>query len=194
MIAEPREHLGMKMDVLLAEYAKSPVEYINGKLKPITPHMPYQSLIRQALFGMFLPYDEKELAVFIVGGYVLSSDGNWVTGSRVPDLTVYNRTRFIEYQAQVPNWLDKPSMLVPDLCVEVIAKTDLYCDVMEKIRAYLRDGVRIVWLIDPFVRTVAVFTQGSQQSTTLEADDMLDGGAVVPSFRIRVGDIFAAKI
>jgi Uma2 family endonuclease len=194
MIAEPREEVGMAMDVLLAEYAKSPVEYINGKLKPITPHLPYQSLIRQALFGMFLPYDEKELAVFIVGGYVLSSDGNWVTGSRVPDLTVYNRTRFIEYQAQVLDWLDKPSMLVPDLCVEVIAKTDLYWDVMEKIRAYLRDGVRIVWLIDPSARTVAVFTQGSQQSTTLEADDMLDGGAVVPSFSVRVGDIFAAKI
>lgn len=57
---------------------------------------------------------------------------------------------------------------------------------MEKVRAYLRDGVRLVWVFDPPAQTVTVFTQGNQQFTILSA--------VVRGFRVRVGDVFAAQV
>jgi Uma2 family endonuclease len=117
-----------------------------------------------------------------------------VKGSRVPDIMVYERARFDAYCAEHPDWLDKPFILVPDLCIEVVSRNDQYSEVNEKVEAYLADGVRLVWVFDPQTRTVTIRTQGSATATILHADDTLDGGTVVSGFSVRVGDVFAGKV
>lgn len=47
----------------------------------------------------------------------------------------------------------------------------------------------VTWIV-LLNRTVEVVCPGTA-TVTLTADDMLDGGAVFPGFRLRVGDLFA---
>jgi hypothetical protein len=47
----------------------------------------------------------------------------------------------------------------------------------------------MVWAVDPESRTVAVYTPPNQIRILCENED-LDGGDVLPGFRIKVGDLF----
>lgn len=76
----------------------------------------------------------------------------------------------------------------PDLAVEILSPSDGMTRVRRKLRFYLENGVRLVWLIDPEDRTVTVMTSTSA-STTLFEDDELDAGDVLPGFHVPVGEI-----
>ncbi len=58
-----------------------------------------------------------------------------------------------------------------------------------KIRFYLCHGVRLVWVVDPEGRTVRVFTPDADEHL-LVPGDTLDGGDVLPGFRLPVAAIF----
>ena len=76
----------------------------------------------------------------------------------------------------------------PDLVVEVLSPDDRMTRVHRKIRFYLENGVRLLWLIDPENRIVTVMTTPTE-SATLSEDAELDGGDVLPGFRVPVRDI-----
>lgn len=80
--------------------------------------------------------------------------------------------------------------LAPDLVCEVLSPSNTAMEMAEKIEIYLRGGVRLVWVADPNRRTITVYTP-DHVARTLFADDLLDGGDVLPGLRLRVGDIFA---
>jgi hypothetical protein len=58
---------------------------------------------------------------------------------------------------------------------------------------YFAAGTRLVWYIDPPTRTAQVFT-GVDQCTAIGESDVLDGGDVLPGFRVRLGDVFARAV
>jgi Uma2 family endonuclease len=76
----------------------------------------------------------------------------------------------------------------PTLVVEILSPTDRMTRVRRKVRFYLENGVRVVWLIDPEDRTVTVLTTPAA-STTLGEHEALDGGDVLPGFRVRVSEL-----
>ncbi len=78
----------------------------------------------------------------------------------------------------------------PDLAVEVLSPGDRAGDVLAKVREWLDAGCRAVWLIDPANQTVSVYDD-QDRTITLGASDELTGGDVLPSFRVRVTEIFA---
>lgn len=78
----------------------------------------------------------------------------------------------------------------PDLAVEVVSPSNRASVVREKIAEYFDAGVRQVWVVYPRRRTVAVHLSRSDVRV-LNEDDELDGGAVVPGFRLPVAEIFA---
>jgi hypothetical protein len=55
---------------------------------------------------------------------------------------------------------------------------------------YFRAGVRLVWEAYPQTRVVKVFT-ALDRSTTVSDDDTLDGGEVLPGFKLSVRNGFA---
>jgi Uma2 family endonuclease len=59
-----------------------------------------------------------------------------------------------------------------------------------KRQNYFAVGVEMVWEIDPVTRTVAVYT-GVTQLVTLTVRDTLDGGSVLPGFRLPIQELFA---
>jgi Uma2 family endonuclease len=79
--------------------------------------------------------------------------------------------------------------IAPDLAVEVVSPHDLHHDVVEKVREYQAAGVPLVWVISPEIRSVMVY-RADGSVADLRAADVLDGGDVVPGFRVAVGELF----
>ncbi|MDE2820011.1 MAG: Uma2 family endonuclease [Chloroflexota bacterium] len=76
----------------------------------------------------------------------------------------------------------------PDLAVEVISPNNKTSDTHLKVMQLLNAGTRLIWLVHPETRTVVAHT--AEGAVTLREDNTLSGGAVLPGFELRVGDIF----
>lgn len=116
-------------------------------------------------------------------------DSDWVQGARVPDVAYYLAERLAAYKEKHPDWRQKPYLLVPDLAVEIVSRHDTYTQIDRKVWAYLEDGVRLVWVIDPRRQTVSVYD--GEQFLRLSRNDTLTGGEVIPGFALPVARIFA---
>jgi Uma2 family endonuclease len=77
----------------------------------------------------------------------------------------------------------------PDLAIEVISPNDLYTEVDEKVAEWLEHGTRLVFVVNPRRRTVAVHRPG-RDVRILGVDDALDGEDVVPGWTLAVRDLF----
>ncbi len=82
------------------------------------------------------------------------------------------------------------ALQAPDLAVEVRSPSDRRRLVMEKVGRYLAAGTPLVWLVEPAQQRITVFVAG-QPPRLLGTDDVLDGGEVLPGFRLPVREVFA---
>lgn len=80
--------------------------------------------------------------------------------------------------------------LHPDLAVEVLSPSNTPAEMARKRREYFASGTSLVWIIDPETRTAEAWTSPTQV-THLAPTDALDGGSVVPGFRLPLPDLFA---
>jgi len=117
-------------------------------------------------------------------GFLLTTNPDTV---RAPDVAFVSRER-VEAVGNVRGYWPGP----PDLAVEVISPNDLYTEVDEKVAEWLEHGTRMVLVVNPRRRTVAVHRPG-QPMRTLSEDDVLDGEDVVPGWKLPVRDLFAPR-
>ncbi|MFV1968149.1 MAG: Uma2 family endonuclease [Pirellulaceae bacterium] len=80
--------------------------------------------------------------------------------------------------------------LVPDLVVEVVSAGNTPAEMDRKRHEYFEAGVRLVWIVDPSRRTVAVFCARDKYRELTEVDT-LDGSDVLAGFSLSVADVFA---
>jgi Uma2 family endonuclease len=80
--------------------------------------------------------------------------------------------------------------IAPDLAVEAVSPNDTAEEVEAKRIAFLRAGVRLLWVIYPESRTVHVYRKGGG-AAALEEGDELTGEDVLPGFVCKVADLFA---
>jgi len=80
----------------------------------------------------------------------------------------------------------------PDLGVEVISPSDLYTEVDEKVAMWLERGARMVLVVNPRRRTIAVHRPGGQVRLLAESDE-IDGEDVVPGWKLPVRALFAPR-
>lgn len=80
--------------------------------------------------------------------------------------------------------------LIPDLAIEVFSELNTRREMDRKVGEYVKAGVRLVWLVDPKTRTVAVHAPGIAP-VVLDASGTLDGGAVLPGFALPLAELFA---
>ena len=76
----------------------------------------------------------------------------------------------------------------PDLAIEVISPSDRLTEVYDKVEEWLAAGTLMVIVVNPRDRTVSVHTPESV--VTLSENETLDGGDVVPGWRLPIADIF----
>jgi len=190
MDAQPQTRIGMPMDEFIRQYEAAPFELIDGERIPLMPPVAAHGEVIRLLTRILFVYEEinPNIIVYSEMPVVLEDTPNWVKGSRVPDLMIYDKARFDDYKRQVPDWGEKPFILIPDVCVEVISPTDNYLDVDDKVEGYLKDGVRLVLVFNPRLKTVRIHTQ--DRTVRLNETDTLDGGDVLPGFKVAVAAIF----
>jgi Uma2 family endonuclease len=82
--------------------------------------------------------------------------------------------------------------VLPDLMVEVVSPHDYFEDVRDKVDEYLRSGVRLVWVVLPNKQIVEVY-ESYKQFKVLDRNDELDGGIVLPGFRLPLRELFLKK-
>ncbi|HVU13494.1 MAG TPA: Uma2 family endonuclease [Phototrophicaceae bacterium] len=189
MVVQTR--IGMPMDEFIREFNEAPFELVNGEKIPLMPPVEEHGLIISLLFELLVLYKQgnPNFGIFTETPFVLEYIADWVKGSRVPDLMIFDKARLEEYRARTPDHKLKPLILVPDLCVEVISANDSYFDVDEKVEGYLKDGVRLIWVINPRLKRITALT--STNTVRLTEADTLDGGDVLPGFSLSVRTLFA---
>jgi Uma2 family endonuclease len=114
-------------------------------------------------------------------------------------LPVERKRRFDVAYVSYQRWpKDRPVPLagnawdvVPDIAVEVSSPSDLADDLISRVPEYFRAGVRLVWLVFPPTAQVFVF-ETPTQVRVVQRDQQLDGGIVLPSFRVALAEVFPA--
>lgn len=79
--------------------------------------------------------------------------------------------------------------VIPDLAVEIVSPNNLAYEVEDKLLEYFRCGVRQVWVIYPAHARAYVYSSPAS-ARVLGRGDELDGGDVLPGFRLSLGDLF----
>lgn len=77
----------------------------------------------------------------------------------------------------------------PDLAVEVVSPSNTAAEIQEKVLEYLEAGTQLVWVVDPMTRSVTVWIPPAE-AHVLRDGEVLDGGAVLPEFRLEVSTLF----
>ncbi len=72
---------------------------------------------------------------------------------------------------------------VPNLCVEVISKTNTPREMELKLLDYFRAGVELVWYIYPLRRVALAYTSPTKKKE-IGIDGVLEGGKVLPGFQV----------
>lgn len=80
--------------------------------------------------------------------------------------------------------------VVPNLASEVVSPTDSVYELEQKIVEYFQVGVELVWVVYPSQNKVHVLV-GPTQIEVLTPADVLDGGTVLPGFRLPLAELFA---
>jgi len=122
-------------------------------------------------------------------GIVLGADGMMRLSPglvRIPDVSFVSWDRLPE--RRVPH--DPIARLAPDLAVEIISRSNTREEMDRKLHDYFTAGVRLVWYVYPDSREVHVYTS-PEQVTTLAEQQTLEGGEVLPGFRLELRTFFA---
>ena len=148
-----------------------------------------------ALHGLII-----ELVVRLVGAFARERDLGLAFGDgvgyllrRAPDVVRIPDASFVSWERVPAEGVPEgfwPG--APDLAVEVVSPGDRADDIHDKVREYLAAGTRLVWVLWPRHRAITIYEPGGR-FTELGAGDTLDGGAVLPGFRVGVEAIFAIR-
>jgi Uma2 family endonuclease len=173
-----------------AEFAKTGsetdgYELVRGELVPIPPPAKNHGYV-------------SANAVFLLGshtkkrgkGIVMCNDTGLITRRRPDTVRGVDVMVYVNPKTSGRDIPDGYAKEPPDLAVEIRSPSQSWKELMEKVLEYLNMGVRLVWVVDPKVKRVTVFSQDSEPQT-FAAENELDGGDVLPGFRCKVAEFFA---
>jgi Uma2 family endonuclease len=169
------------------DYMNLRLELSEGRLIVMSPagwkHGSIASTLDRVV-GDFVIENNLGMTTAAETGYILykNPDPDGKDTVRAPDVGFVAAARI---PAQLP---DGYVPFAPDLAIEVISPNDDADEVDQKVREYLKYGTRMVWLFFPKTSTAAVYT--STTYTPIERDGELDGGDVLPGFKLRLPDVF----
>ncbi len=109
------------------------------------------------------------------------------TRNRRPDIAFISYDRWPSDRPL--SYRGNPIDVVPDLIVEVTSPTDEAEDLLTKAFQYLASGVRLVWLVYPALRVTYAY-ESRDALRVFKIGDELDGGTVLPGFRVAMAKLF----
>jgi Uma2 family endonuclease len=158
-------------------------ELVRGEVIELPPPTKIHGVVSMNVAGQLWMYTRQQRKGYITtndAGTLLERDPDTVRG---PDIAFFTDAQ--RFEDLRPKYGEEP----PVLAVEVLSPDDRAARVLAKVDDYLRNGVRVVWLVDPEGRTVRVY-RPNMPTTNLAADDEITGGDELPGFRCPVRDFF----
>jgi len=156
-------------------------ELIDGEIVEKMPTEEHSLIIGNIYMPLRMFADPRDLgrAAFEVRRKMSDDNHN----ARLPDVefTVKARLLPVVKKGAVPQ--------MPDLAVEVKSPDDSFVKMREKANYYLNNGAKIVWLVFPDRQQIEVHTDYAAVRT-LGINDELDGGDVLPGFKLALREIF----
>jgi Uma2 family endonuclease len=194
-MTETLTRIGMSLEDFIRKFDQDgPFEILDGEIVPKMPNVfGHTTTANRIAFAINVFTIPQKLGEAFVEGTVIkpdSFDRNWVKGSRIPDVLYVSQERLNEYKDANPDWESRPLALIPDLVIEVVSPTDSYTETNKRVKRYLDDGVRLVWVMDPQERTIVIYVPNSAHQSTLSGEATLTGGEVIPGFEIALAEIF----
>jgi len=168
--------------IVQAQLGDEVYEFIGGEIVEV-PSNPYASEVGGTIFFFFKLFIRENN----IAGHVTPADGGYqVAGERyAPDVAYISKTRQPELVRKGYN----PNP--PELAVEVVSdesNIEEQQNLRRKITNYLAANT-IVWVIFPVSQFVEIHAPGKKVQI-LDIDGTLDGGEVLPEFKLAVRDIF----
>ncbi|MEA2711352.1 MAG: hypothetical protein QOF78_3953 [Phycisphaerales bacterium] len=159
-------------------------ELVRGELRTMAPAgFEHGAIITNLAFLLTKHVREHKLG-FVLGaetGYVLARNPDVVRGADVS----FVRAERVPESGPTVRFFEG----APDLAVEVISPSDSLEELEEKVGDYLDAGTRLVWVVNPRTRTIAVH-RSTREPQVLRENDALDGEDVIPGFRCQVTEAF----
>jgi Uma2 family endonuclease len=180
--ADP-ELLSAEAFAMLPDEEDHRLELARGKVvREPAPGMGHGRVAGRIYQALWRTGEERGLGwAFFDTGFVLSRGPDTV---RVPDVAFVSAHRFPE--GKLPKGFGEGA---PELAVEVVSRSNSASGMLRKALDYLDAGSRLVWVADPEARTVTVYRSRSE-IRILEADDVLEGGDLLPELRVVVRELF----
>ncbi len=154
-------------------------ELIKGELVPIPP----TSIKQGEICSNICFYLAKHVRIHQLGCvYALRTSFKLIDRVVKPVVAFLSPTRLPKNK-----YIGSP--IPPDLAIEIVSPSDKHYDVTEKVLAYLKAGTRLVWVIEPIMKTVLVY-RSETDCTLLNYEDTLTGEDVVEGFSCPVAELF----
>ncbi len=172
------------VDELYQMGSDAPYELIGGVLYEVSLSSIRASVLGARIASAIFRYVDDQQLGFVTGaraGFILSQRPATVVA---PSVGFVRGERFLD---GMPDHGFCP--FPPDLVVEVISPGNPKANNTEKQELYAKAGVPLVWWVDPDRKTVIVYRLG-QTPEVIEATGVLDGGDVLPGFRLALQAIF----
>jgi Uma2 family endonuclease len=158
-------------------------ELVDGILleKTVGCYESYLAVLIAQLLGVFVRKNKL--------GIVLGADG---AARLMPGLVRIPDVSFVSWNRLPGREVPRAPMLkgAPELAIEVISQSNTRQEMEGKLGEYFSAGVREVWYVYPDPQEIHVY-QSRQQCVVLGPCDTLEGGEVLPGFRLPLEDLFA---
>jgi Uma2 family endonuclease len=162
-------------------------EIIDGK--PVEKQMSVYAVHLMNLIDFFLGRFVFDHQLGLVESEMLFHFGIEGQPQRRPDVAFISHERWPKGRRLTS---ENAFHVVPDLVVEVVSPSNSAGEVEGKVMEYIKAGVRLVWVVHPTTARVYVH-DGSSTVKVVSRDGELDGGVVLPDFRLPLANLFEVE-
>lgn len=154
-------------------------EYVDGEAKEVPTGQRHEFIIMW--LGQLLGPYARGIGVFLAGGAGFHMrNGN----IRCPDVSFIRKSDLPD--GVVPDAIGDSA---PELCIEVISRSEDMRDALRKAREYFESGAREVWHLFLDAGTLTVF-HAADDAQEYGLEDEIALPEILPGFRARVAELF----
>jgi Uma2 family endonuclease len=128
--------------------------------------------------------DERELGVCLMGNLPFRLRSDLI---RIPSFSFTPWERFPN--DELPD--EEIASFIPALIIEVPNATNTAAELERKVAEYIAAGCKLAWVIDLPTKTAKVYAS-AKKFKKLDETGTLDGGKVLPGFKLKLADLFAS--